>query len=118
MEIRTVLIADPCEEVAQGLAQALLPDFRVICCADGRIALEILDAEQPQLLILELSLPGLDGIGLLRQLNSRDLRPQVLVLTATGTDFVLNALQELPVDYVMQPLLPSAPKLFRHRDSA
>lgn len=116
MDIRTALIADPNEEVAQGLAQALLPDFRVICCVDGLQALKILQEEEPELLILELSLPKLDGIGLLRELSRREQRPQVLVLTIQNTDFVLGALQELPVDYVMRKPCPSATVAQRCRE--
>lgn len=108
MQIRTALIADPSEEVSLALAQVLQPDFRAVCCADGLRALTALEEEAPDILILELSLPRLDGIGILRELSRRDDRPRVLVLTSMNTDFVLSALQELPVDYVMRKPSPAA----------
>lgn len=101
MEAWTVLIADPCEEITLALAQVLQPHFRVVCCADGREALCLVEQESPDILILELSLPRLDGIGLLRELSRRENRPRVLVHTLIATDFVASALQELPADYIM-----------------
>ena len=102
MQIRTALIVDPCEEVCLALAEALEPDFRVLCCGDGLAALELLDSEQPELLILELSLPRLDGIGLLRRIACRDFLPRILVNTGNRTDYVLSVLQDLPVAYAMR----------------
>lgn len=108
MEMRTALIADPNEDVAQSLAAALHPDFRIICCSDGLETLAALEQEQPDMLVLELSLPRLDGIGVLRALSAWENRPRVLILTYTNTDFVLGALQELPVDYIMRKPSPAA----------
>ena len=108
MEVRTVLIADPCLEISQALAELLLPEFRVICCDDGRNALQLARQEQPDLMILELSLPRMDGVALLRQLSPEDSRPLILIHTAANTDFALCALRELPVDYLMRKPTPLA----------
>lgn len=116
MDVRTVLIADPCEEVVQGLAQELLADFRLVCCANGVRTLSALREEQPELLILELSLPGMDGIAILRELNRWEHRPRVLVYTLNDTDFVLNALRSLPVDYMMRKPSPAATVAERARE--
>lgn len=102
MQKRTALIVDPSEEVCLGLTEALATDFRVLCCDDGLSALELLEAERPEVLILELSLPRMDGIGLLRRIALWDSAPQVLVNTNTRTDYVLAALQDLPVAYAMR----------------
>ena len=101
MEPRTALLADPNEETTLALEALLSADFRVLRCADGQTALELVGQEQPELLILELSLPRLDGISLLRELSRRESRPCVLVLTFENSPYVLRALQTLPVDYVM-----------------
>lgn len=116
MDVRTVLIADPCEEVTQALAQELLADFRLVCCADGVRTLSALEEEQPELLILELSLPGMDGIALLRELSRREHQPRVLVHTLNAADFVLNALRGLPVDYLMRKPTPIATVAERARE--
>lgn len=103
MEGRKVLIADPSEDFRHALAQALLPDFQVRCCARGDRALELIQSWEPDVLVLELSLPGLDGIGLLRRLTDP---PAVLVVTDLNTPFVRCALEELGVQYAMLKTCP------------
>lgn len=106
MEPWTALIADPCEEITLELTKALQPHFRVLCCADGREALQLLDTEAPDILITELTLPRMDGIALLRELSRREIQPRVLVHTIIATDYVAGALRELPVDYILRKPTP------------
>ena len=108
MEVRTVLIADPCPEISRPLAEMLLPKFRVICCDDGQNALQLAQQEQPDLLIMELSLPRMDGVSLLRKLDCGESRPLVLIYTAANTDYALCTLRELPVDYLLRKPTPLA----------
>lgn len=98
---RKVVIADPMEEFQSALAEALSPAFQVKCCITGSAALELVDSWAPELLILDLMLPGLDGVSLLRQLAQRERRPLVLVATALISPFVQSALEELGVQYAM-----------------
>ena len=106
MEVQTILVADPAEEVTLELARTLQPEFRVLCCGSGPEALELLNRENPALLIMELSLPRLDGVALLRELRSRDSRPLVLIHTAANTNYLIGALCELPVDYLLRKPTP------------
>ncbi len=106
MEIRTVVIADPSEDVTLALAKELQPEYRVFCCGDGPEALALVDREQPALVIMELSLPRIDGVGVLRELDCRDPRPLVLIYTAANTNYLIGALQSLPVDYLMRKPTP------------
>ena len=116
METPTVLIADPCEEIRLALTQSLQPDFQVLCCSNGIDALSALIREQPALLITELSLPRLDGIALLRELKGRESRPLALIYTAANTDYLIGALQSLPVDYLMRKPTPIATVAERARE--
>lgn len=106
MEVRTILLADPCEEVTLELARLLQPDFRVLRCGSGPEVLALAEQEEPSLLILELSLPRLDGVGVLREVSHMDSRPLVLIYTAANTNYLLGALQSLPVDYLMRKPTP------------
>lgn len=103
MEPWTVLIADPSEEFREALALALTPSFRVRCCARGDEALELLTAEKPDLLILDLSVAGLEGISLLRMLKDR---PPVLIVTDLLTDCIYALLTELGVEYAIRKPSP------------
>lgn len=99
MKIRKALIADTEEEFREALARALSPGFRVLCCARGDEAAALLESEKPDLLILDLSLPGLEGLSLLEQLPQR---PPVLVVTDLISPYVHNTLIRLGVAYAMR----------------
>ena len=103
MDPRKVLIADPSEEFREALALALSPQFQVLTCARGDEVTALLASTQPELLILELSLPGLDGISLLEQLPEH---PPVLVVTDLINDYVYRALLRLGVAYAIRKPCP------------
>ena len=60
--------------------------FEVLCCRDGREALATATTALPQLILLDIMMPGLDGLGALRQLkenpSTKDI--PVVVLSAKG----------------------------------
>lgn len=59
--------------------------FEVAPCADGRQALALWQSQQPDVVMLDLSLPGLDGLEVLQQARTAGLATPVLILTARGT---------------------------------
>jgi two-component system, OmpR family, response regulator TctD len=59
--------------------------FVVSTCGDGARALERWEAAQPDAVLLDLSLPGLDGLQVLSQARARGLAAPVLITTARGT---------------------------------
>ncbi len=81
--IRVVLVDDQ-TLVRQGVRGLLdlLPDIAVIGeASDGLEALEKVPALKPDVLLLDIRMPRLDGIGLLKALRARDALPPTLVLT-------------------------------------
>lgn len=78
--------------------------MEVTAVGDGRAALTQWAALQPDAIILDLTLPGLDGLQVLQQARSRGLRTPVLILTARGTvgDRVLG-LNAGADDYLPKP---------------
>jgi len=59
--------------------------IEVFACTDGRLALAQWTAVQPDVVVLDLSLPGLDGLQVLAQARRQGLDTPVLILTARGT---------------------------------
>ena len=59
--------------------------IEVFACTDGRLALAQWTATQPDVVVLDLSLPGLDGLQVLVQARRQGLATPVLILTARGT---------------------------------
>jgi two-component system response regulator TctD len=76
----------------------------VASCADGLQALSAWMDEAPDLVLLDLSLPGLDGLELLGQARAAGLRTPVIILTARGTvgDKILG-LNQGADDYLAKP---------------
>jgi two-component system response regulator TctD len=59
--------------------------MQVVSCADGARALDRWQASVPDVVLLDLSLPGLDGLQVLAQARAAGLKTPVLILTARGT---------------------------------
>lgn len=85
MDRHTVLVADD-EEDVRFLLSRLLGDvgYEVRLAQDGLEALEQIDADRPDLMILDLMMPGLDGWGVLERLKRIPNPPIVVLLTARG----------------------------------
>ncbi|KNB53206.1 response regulator transcription factor [Streptomyces caatingaensis] len=80
---RTVLVAEDDPGVRSTLDQLLrFEGYRVLPAADGLEALGLLERERPDLAVVDVVMPGLDGLGLCRMLRRRGDRLPVLVLTA------------------------------------
>ena len=80
--------------------------FSVGSAADGEAALEAFEQEAPDLVLLDLMLPRIDGIEVFRRMRSRAATP-VIMLTAKGTESDRIAGLELGADdYVAKPFSP------------
>jgi two-component system OmpR family response regulator len=102
-----VLIVDDDREIRGLLAQYLEKhDFRTTAVADGREMRRILERSHIDLLVLDLMLPGEDGLSLCRELRSRSQLP-IIMLTARGEDVDRIVGLELGADdYVAKPFNP------------
>ena len=71
---------------------------------DGSDGLAQIDAWEPDLVLLDLRMPKLDGFGVLEQLNERARRPDVVVITAHGSvEAAVKAMQMGAADFVSKP---------------
>ena len=70
-----------CDAIARSLRNLA---YSVDCCYDGQQALDLLDVETFDLVVLDLNLPHVDGMTVLRQLRITDCETKVLVLSARG----------------------------------
>jgi DNA-binding NarL/FixJ family response regulator len=84
----TIVIADDHPIVLMGLRSvfALERDFQLLAtCVDGEEALNALQRHKPDVLVLDLNLPRLDGLGVLRAIRERGIDVAVIMLTAALT---------------------------------
>ena len=84
--------------------------YDVITCRDGKAALVTAFAEQPQLIVLDVMMPGLDGLGALRLLkdNPATKNIPVVVLTAKGHSLTrIDAVLAGAVLFLAKPFSPN-----------
>ena len=100
--MQKLLIADCSEEYRTALTAALQDRYHIRCCRTGTEAWTLLHQERPDILLLDLMLPELDGITLLERICADGIHPMVLALTPLWTDYVYGCTQQLGVEYVMR----------------
>ena len=82
-----VLIADPCPVVVQGLGEVLgaQHNFKIVaCCSDGMSCIEAIRSLRPDIAILEVSMPGLTGLEILRIVKFEGISTRVVFFTASA----------------------------------
>lgn len=102
MDTTVLLIADSNPEFRQALGELLQECCRVHCCGTGTEAAELLRTLRPQVLVLDLMLPEMDGISLLQSAHEQGIRPNVLATTSLLSPYVLEALMDLGVAYLLR----------------
>lgn len=104
-----ILIADDNKDFCSILSEYLSaqPDFEVIGIAkDGLEVVDLLEKIYPDIIILDIIMPHLDGLGVLERINSMQLEkiPKIIVLSAVGQDKITQRALTLGAEYyVVKP---------------
>jgi DNA-binding NtrC family response regulator len=79
-------------------------DFEITTETDPFRALKIFNEKKMDLIITDLKMPGMDGIGLLKEVRKSDPHVPVIILTAYATiETAVQAIQEGAYDYLTKP---------------
>jgi two-component system, OmpR family, alkaline phosphatase synthesis response regulator PhoP len=105
--MRTVLIVEDEPRIASLVREYLeAAGFAALVAGDGRAGLTVARTRRPDAVVLDLGLPGLDGLDVIRELR-RDSAVPIVVLTARGDEADRIAGLELGADdYVVKPFSP------------
>lgn len=99
-----VLITDEDLFVANNLAQCLQKNFDVLVCADSCQLLKLVCDFEPDVLILDLCLPGSDAFELICTIQAAGKNTEIIVTTRLRPDYVISGLERLGVAHcVMKP---------------
>ncbi len=80
--------------------------YSVIKSFDGQIAIELFEREQPDLILLDVMLPRIDGFGVCRRIRSKSNVP-IIMVTARGEDYdKIMGLEIGADDYIVKPFSP------------
>src|SRR3982751_575171 len=106
MTIRTILVDD--EPLAiQGLVLRLQAhdDVEIIeKCANGREAIRAIKTHKPDLVFLDIQMPGFDGFSVVQGLM--EVEPPLIVFVTAYMDHAVRAFQADALDYLMKPVEP------------
>jgi DNA-binding response OmpR family regulator len=105
---RTVLIVEDEANIASFVAMYLQrAGYRALVATTGQEGLQLLDQSKPQLVVLDLMLPDIDGVEVCRQIRSRSSRVPVLMLTARDDPAdKVTGLEIGADDYLTKPFNP------------
>jgi DNA-binding NarL/FixJ family response regulator len=102
----TLLLADDHQIVRQGLRAILksVVDLRLVGeAADGLETVRLVDRLQPDVLVLDLMMPGLNGLEVARQVSKRSPRTRIVILSMYSNEaYVVEALRAGATGYVLK----------------
>ena len=101
----SVIIVDDEEELVTTIAERLeLRGFKTQTATDGETALNLIKANPPQVVVLDVMMPGLSGIDILKQMNALKMNIPVILLTGYGSNEQgAEGLKQGAFDYLMKP---------------
>jgi DNA-binding NtrC family response regulator len=108
LSAETIIVADDDPYIQEALQDRLETlGYRVSLAADGQQALEILEHKDPQLILLDIEMPGMKGLDVLKEIRRRESDIPVIMITAYGSiDLAVQAMKEGAYDFIPKPFDP------------
>ena len=102
----TALLVDDEFDFVSTLAERLqLRGVKTIVCTDGVEALELIDQHRPPLVVLDVMMPGMGGLEVLKLIKARYAGTQVILLTGRGlTKNGIEGMRMGAFDYLVKPV--------------
>jgi DNA-binding response OmpR family regulator len=99
-----ILIVDDKENIRFVIKEAFTRDYQVFTAAEGLAAVEIIKKERPTLVFLDMKMPGISGLDVLRLVSEAGLSPVIWMLTGEeDLDTALKALKLGASGYLTKP---------------
>ncbi|OGL46664.1 MAG: hypothetical protein A2149_01950 [Candidatus Schekmanbacteria bacterium RBG_16_38_11] len=104
MEAKKILIVDDELSVRESMRMIFKNEYEVLMAGNGKLALKIINEQPPDLVFLDIIMPGEDGIEVLKKIKEISNKVIVIMLTATKTiKTVVSAMKLGAYDYVTKP---------------
>ena len=123
-DTKKILVADDEQQLALAVKIRLQSKgYVVVIASDGQQALQLAEQEKPDLIILDVLMPVMDGYSCLREINTRFGRGKIPVIILTARDRMKDLFElEGVEDYVIKPfdhedLLVRIERVFKRRES-
>jgi DNA-binding NtrC family response regulator len=104
----TILVTDDDSDIREVLKDRLESlGYRVLVASTAKEGLELLEAQNPQLALLDVEMPDMNGIDMLRELRRREHDTTAIMITAYGTmERAVQAMKEGAYDFIQKPFEP------------
>jgi len=110
MAKKKILVVDDEEDILELVRYNLAREgYKILCASSGEEGLKLAKAEKPDLIVLDLMLPGVDGLDVTRRLKGDDSTRKipVVMLTAKGEESdIVTGLELGAEDYITKPFSP------------
>jgi two-component system response regulator AtoC len=102
--MQTILIVDDDKSIRYSLKRMMEGKYSILTAQNGEEALERLKESSPDLIIMDIKMPGRSGIDVLREIKSIDPKSLVIIMTAYGTtETAIEAMKYGAFDYILKP---------------
>ena len=106
-DTQKILVVDDDEHILRSLSQYLeLEEFNVLSASNGQDALNIFEREKPDMLVLDVMMPGMDGFQVLEKIRGNPETAKVPVLMLTARDQhsdIMRGYQMGATSYLVKP---------------
>lgn len=102
-----ILVVDDDTALAEMIGIVLRTEgFEPVFCADGAAAVDVWRTQRPDLVLLDLMLPGVDGIEICTRIRAESGVPIIMLTARTNTADVVRGLESGADDYIVKPFNP------------
>jgi len=102
--MQTILIVDDDKSIRYSLKRMMEGNYSVLTAQNGEDALNQVKEEPPDLIIMDIKMPGRSGIEVLKEIKSIDPKSLVIIMTAYGTtETAIEAMKYGAFDYILKP---------------
>jgi DNA-binding NtrC family response regulator len=104
----SILVVDDDPDIREVIKDRLESlGYEVSTASTGKKCLDFLDNHHPQMILLDIEMPEMNGLEVLREIRKRDLNVSVLMITAYGTiERAVEAMREGAYDFIPKPFEP------------
>jgi len=105
-----ILLIDDEPDIVRVLSMSLRADgYQVLTALNGTDGVAVFEAEQPDIIITDIKMPGMDGIEVLGKIKSTNPEPEVIIITGHGDiDNAIEALKYGASDFINKPVRDEA----------
>ena len=103
-KMQTILIVDDDKSIRYSLKRMMEEKYSILTAQNGEEALDRVKESSPDLIIMDIKMPGRNGIEVLKEIKSIDPKSLVIIMTAYGTtETAIEAMKYGAFDYILKP---------------